>query len=42
MAERKIADWTPVVTELEPGECRCKHTKEMPFCDGTHSELKKP
>ncbi len=31
------------VMKLEPGErvalCRCMHSKEFPFCDGTHKQL---
>jgi CDGSH-type Zn-finger protein len=39
MAERKIADWTPVVTELDPGEywwCACGRSQNQPWCDGSH------
>ncbi len=29
--------------KLEPGErvalCRCMHSKEFPFCDGTHKQM---
>jgi len=40
MAERKIADLTPAVTELEPGTywwCACGRSQNQPWCDGSHA-----
>lgn len=38
----KIAAKEPMEIDLEPGKtyfwCACGHSKEQPFCDGTHKE----
>ena len=37
--ERKIAQKTPYVMDLEPGRyawCSCGHSSTQPFCDGSH------
>lgn len=39
MDEAVIADTSPAVLELEPGEywwCACGRSKKQPFCDGSH------
>lgn len=39
----KIAARQPAEAELEAGKtyfwCACGHSKEQPFCDGTHKEV---
>lgn len=39
----KIASKEPIAVSLEPGKtyfwCSCGHSKEQPFCDGTHKEV---
>ncbi len=41
MPEVKAQDVLTIVT-LKPGEkvalCRCYHSKQFPFCDGSHKE----
>lgn len=37
--EKKIAQKSPFVEELEPGTyawCSCGHSKNQPYCDGSH------
>jgi CDGSH-type Zn-finger protein len=39
MADARIADTKPAVTELAPGTyfwCACGLSAKQPFCDGTH------
>jgi CDGSH-type Zn-finger protein len=41
----KIAARQPAEAELEEGKtyfwCACGHSKQQPFCDGTHKEVNK-
>jgi CDGSH-type Zn-finger protein len=41
MTKAKIAEKKPAATELEPGKkymwCACGHSKNQPFCDGSHA-----
>ena len=39
MEEKKIAQKSPCVLEMEPGKywfCTCGHSTNQPFCDGAH------
>jgi len=39
MAEPKIAQKSPYVQEMEPGQyawCACGQSQKQPFCDGSH------
>jgi CDGSH-type Zn-finger protein len=39
MAEARIAERSPAILELEPGEywwCRCGLSKNQPWCDSSH------
>lgn len=40
MDKPKIADFKPVVLELDPGRyawCACGQSTNQPFCDGSHA-----
>ncbi len=42
MAEPKIAQKHPYVIDEKPGEkwwCACGHSKNQPYCDGSHKTL---
>ena len=37
--EKKIAQKSPIVLEVEPGTyawCSCGHSSKQPYCDGSH------
>ena len=39
MSEATIAQKAPYAVDLEPGDyywCSCGHSKNQPFCDGSH------
>ncbi|MEE9441576.1 MAG: CDGSH iron-sulfur domain-containing protein [candidate division Zixibacteria bacterium] len=39
MNDPKIADRSPAILKLEPGQywwCACGRSKNQPFCDGSH------
>ena len=39
MSEKKIAQKSPYVMEMEPGTyawCACGHSSNQPYCDGSH------
>ena len=39
MSEKKIAQKSPYVMEIEPGNyawCACGHSSNQPYCDGSH------
>jgi len=43
MAEPKIAQRFPYVKDEQPGEkwwCACGHSKNQPYCDGSHKLTK--
>ena len=43
MTEPKIAQRFPYVKDEQPGEkwwCACGHSKNQPYCDGSHSAAK--
>ena len=42
MTDPQVAQKGPFVLEVEPGKyawCGCKHSRNQPFCDGTHNSL---
>ena len=42
-ASHNISEFTPVLFKIDEKQevwlCQCKHTKNPPYCDGTHKTL---